>query len=85
MTDSAETKIALVVQAITQIERDIAGLDDRQKAFVLGMVFDAHVQAVDARFKPLEKLVYGVVALIVIAVISALVAVVVVAPKLGQA
>jgi hypothetical protein len=77
-----EVRLALLKDSIQRIEKDAAEFEGRlEKKFneyVLKIAFEAQKDRLDDRIKPLERLVYGMVGLILIAVVTALIATVVV-------
>lgn len=66
---------------IERIERDLEGLEERLSQYVLLVIFEAYKEYVDQRMKPLERLVYGLVGLVLIAFVTALIGLVIVVPK----
>lgn len=77
---SAETpeefRMEILGEAVKRVEADAkefeAKLEQKFDNYVLTLVFNNYKDYLDQRIKPLEKLVYGVVALILVAVIGAL-------------
>ena len=77
-----QIRLALIKESIERLEKDAsdyeARLEKKFNEYVLKIAFEAQRDRMDDRIKPLERLVYGMVGLILIAVITALVATVVV-------
>lgn len=63
---------------VGRIESDLRGLEDRLKEYLRKDLFEAHQQTLDQRLRPLERIVYGLVGLVLLAVGSGIVALVVV-------
>lgn len=63
---------------VNRIESDLRGLEDRLKEYLRKDLFEAHQATLDQRLRPLERIVYGLVALVLLAVGSGIVALVVV-------
>ena len=82
MEHDDDIRLAMIKESIQRLEKDASDYEDRlEKKFneyVLKIAFEAQRDRMDDRIKPLERLVYGMVGLILIAVITALVATVVV-------
>jgi hypothetical protein len=83
MADSAdEVRLALLKESIQRMEKDAAEfeahLEKKFDEYVLKIAFEAQKDRLDDRIKPLERLVYGMVGLILIAVVTAVIATVVV-------
>lgn len=78
---SDETKIALIRDTLARIERENeefeAKLERRFDEYVLKVVFENLKDRLDDRIKPIERLVYGMVGLVLISVLTAVVATVV--------
>lgn len=66
---------------IDRIEEDLKGLEARLSEYVLLVIFESYKEYVDQRMKPLERLVYGLVGLVLIAFVTALIGLVIVVPK----
>lgn len=85
MSDSEETKLALLRESLNRMEKDAedfeAKLEKKFDEYVLKLVFDSYKEHLDSRLRPLERLVYGMVGLVLISVISAILAMVVVGAK----
>jgi hypothetical protein len=79
---SEETKLALLRDSLSRIEKDAedfeAKLEKKFDEYVLRLVFDSYKEHLDSRLKPIERLVYGMVGLILISVMTAIIATVVV-------
>lgn len=77
-----DLRLAMIKESIQRLEKDASDYEDRlEKKFneyVLKIAFEAQRDRMDDRIKPLERLVYGMVGLILIAVVTALIATVVV-------
>ena len=69
--DDSKISAALVIVAVERIQADIKEMEQRLNDYVLQLVFDSHRQYVDQRLKPLEKLVYGLVGLVLVGVVTA--------------
>lgn len=80
--ESDETKLALMRESMGRIEKDAydfeAKLEKKFDEYLLKLVFESYKEHLDARIKPIERLVYGMVGLILISVITAIVATVIV-------
>jgi hypothetical protein len=78
---SDETKLALIRESLSRMEKDAEDFEQKlEKKFdeyVLKLVFESFKEHIDTRIRPLERIVYGMVGLILIAVITALIATVV--------
>lgn len=77
-----QIRLALLKESIQRMEKDAtefeAHLEKKFDEYVLKIAFEAQKDRLDDRIKPLERLVYGMVGLILIAVVTALIATVVV-------
>lgn len=88
-----EIRLALLKDSIQRMEKDTsefkarmekdaaefeARLEKKFDEYVLKIAFEAQRDRFDDRIKPIERLVYGMVGLILIAVVTALIATVVV-------
>lgn len=71
-----EFRMEMLREAVTRVENDAkefeAKLERRFDDYVLALVFNNYKEYVDQRMKPLEKIVYGLVALVLVAVMSGL-------------
>jgi hypothetical protein len=80
--ENDEVRLALLKDSIQRMEKDAvefeARLEKKFDEYVLKIAFEAQKDRIDDRIKPLERLVYGMVGLILIAVVTALIATVVV-------
>lgn len=76
-----EVRLALLKESIDRMEKDAAEFESKLETkfneYVLKIVFESQKERIDDRIKPLERLIYGMVALILIAVVTALIATVV--------
>lgn len=84
MADSEETRIAVLRETIARLEKDLESFEKDIEAFnhklndyVLKLIFEAHKEQLDGRIKPLERLLYGLVGLVLMAVVTAVIATVV--------
>ena len=77
-----EVNLALMKETVARLEKEAQDFEDKlEKKFdeyLLKLVFDGYKDRLDDRLKPLERLVYGIVGLILISVMTALIATVVV-------
>jgi hypothetical protein len=73
---------ALLKEAVDRLEREAdefeKKLEKKFDEYILKLVFEGYKERLDDRIKPLERLVYGIVGLILISVMTALIATVVV-------
>lgn len=80
-SDSDETKLALLRETLARIEKESEEFEEKLERrfdeYVLKVVFENLKDRLDDRIKPLERLVYGMVGLILISVLTAIVATVV--------
>jgi hypothetical protein len=78
---SDETKLALIKETLSRIERENedfeAKLERRFDEYVMKVVFENLKERLDDRIKPLERLIYGMVGLVLISVLTAVVTTVV--------
>ena len=49
---------------VARIEEDLRQVEERFKEYVRTELYEAHREAIDQRIKPLERLVYGLVGLV---------------------
>lgn len=73
----AEIKAAVMREAVTRIEKDLEEFETKLNDYVLKIIFEAHKEQLDNRIKPLERLLYGLVGLVLISVVTAIIATVV--------
>lgn len=78
---SDETKMEMMREAVLRIEKEADEFEDRlEKKFddyLLRIIFEAYKERLDDRIKPLERLVYGMVGLVLLTVLGAIIATVV--------
>lgn len=79
---SDETKMEIMKEAVARIEKEAdefeAKLEKKFDEYLLKVIFESHKERLDDRIKPLERLVYGMVGLILLTVLAAIVATVIV-------
>ncbi len=77
-----EFRLEVIREAVRRVERDAKEFEEKLERkfddYVLTLVFNNYKDYVDQRIKPLEKLVYGVVALILVAVVGGLLGLVII-------
>ena len=79
---SDETKMEMMREALIRIEKEAdefeARLEKKFDDYLLQIIFDSYKERLDDRIKPLERLVYGMVGLILLTVLGAVIATVVI-------
>ena len=77
-----EFRLEIIREAVRRVESDAKEFEEKLERkfddYVLTLVFNNYKDYVDQRIKPLEKLVYGVVALILVAVVGGLLGLVII-------
>lgn len=77
-----EFRLEVIREAVRRVESDAKEFEEKLERkfddYVLTLVFNNYKDYVDQRIKPLEKLVYGVVALILVAVVGGLLGLVII-------
>lgn len=77
-----EFRLEVIREAVRRVERDAKEFEEKLERkfddYVLTLVFNNYKDYVDQRIKPLEKLVYGVVALILVTVVGGLLGLVII-------
>lgn len=76
--ESEETNRALVAAEVHRLRSDFDALERKFDDYVLKIVFESHKEQLESRLRPIERLLYGVVGLILMGVVTALLATVVV-------
>ena len=75
-------RLEVIREAVRRVESDAKEFEEKLERkfddYVLTLVFNNYKDYVDQRIKPLEKLVYGVVALILVAVVGGLLGLVII-------
>lgn len=71
-----EFRLEIVLDAVKRVEEDAkefeVKLERKFNDYVLALVFNNYKDYVDQRLKPIEKIVYGLVALVLMSVVGAL-------------
>lgn len=77
-----EFRMEILGEAVRRVEADAkefeAKLEQKFDNYVLTLVFNNYKDYLDQRIKPLEKIVYGLVAIVLVGVISALLGLVII-------
>lgn len=77
-----EFRLEAVKDAVKRVEIDAKDFEEKLERkfndYVLTLVFNNYKEYVDQRMKPIEKIVYGLVALVLVAVIGALLGLVII-------
>ena len=71
-----EFRLEMIKEAVIRIESEAKDFETKLERkfddYVLNLVFNNYKEYVDQRMKPLEKIVYGLVTLVLVAVMSGL-------------
>lgn len=75
--DHNEVTHAVLAERIRAVRDDIGDMEDRFKDHLQIIVFEEFKKALDQRIVPLERVVYGLVGIVLLAVMGAVIALVV--------
>lgn len=75
--DPDEIQNAITRENLLRLEKNLDEFEKKLDNYVLNIVFEAFKSHLDIRIKPLERLLYGLVGLVLVSVVTAIVATVV--------
>lgn len=71
MTDESDLKLQKVL--LERLQEDLKALNELvTEKYVLLLIFEGHKQYIDQRLKPLERLTYGLVSIVLATVVTSI-------------